>query len=183
MNLAVQVFIDREDGERDLFDPPTDAGGEAGYDSWRDTVWGSQRARALGADLLPRLAEDDLYVEPERVEKLLQECNLLRDNLDKLVPGMDALAPHPASHLVNAGAEVRFESDDAAEDFRQTVADRLANIEAAARYALVVGGGVAISTSTVQLPEHAPPDDASDPEPPPLDPPEPESEPEAATSA
>ena len=148
MNLAVQVFIDREDGERDLFDPPSAADGEAGYDSWRDTVWGSRQARALGAVLLPKLADGDLYVEPDEVEEFLRECALLRDNLDALVPGMDALDPHPAGRLVTAGAEVRFESGDTAADFRQTVADRLANLAAAARYALVVGGGVAISTAT-----------------------------------
>ena len=159
MNLSVQVFIDREDGERDLFDPPNDADGQAGYDSWRDTVWGSHRARALGAEHLPRLAEGDLYVESDEVGELLQECALLRDNLDKLVPGMDALDPHPAGRLVITSAVVRFESgDDTATDFRQTVADRLANIEAAARYALVVGGGVAICTSTARVP--AAPEDA-----------------------
>lgn len=158
MNLSVQVFIDREDGERDLFDPPTDADGQAGYDSWRDTVWGSQRARALGAEILPRLAQGDLYVEPAEIAEFLRECALLRDNLDKLVPGMDALDPHAAGYLVNAAAEVRFEAGDAAAEFRRTVANRLANIEAAARYALVVAGGIAISTSTVLLvedPEHA----------------------------
>jgi hypothetical protein len=147
MNLAVQVFIDREDCERDLFDPPTAADGEAGYDSWRDTVWGSRQARALGAELLPKLADGDLYVEPGEVEELLRECAVLRDNLDSLVPGMDALDPRPAGRLVTTGTEVRFESGDTAADFRQTVADRLANIVAAARYALIVGGGVAISTA------------------------------------
>lgn len=170
MNLAVQVFIDREDGRRDLFDPPTDADGEAGYDSWRDTVWGSRQACALGAELLPKLADGDLYVEPGEVEELLRECALLRANLDILVPGMDALAPHPVGHLVNEGAVVRFESGDTAAAFRQTVADRLANIAGAARYALVVGGGVAISTAaplSPDSPEDAPPDvpdilDASD---------------------
>jgi len=143
----VQVFIDREDGERDLFDPPTDADGQAGYDSWRETVWGSRQARALGAEILPRLADGDLYVEPAEVTAFLQECALLRDNLDKLVPGMDALDPHAAGYRVNAAVEVSFESGDAAAEFRQTVADRLTNIAAAARYALVIGGGVAISTS------------------------------------
>jgi len=151
--LSVQVFIDREDGERDLFDPPTDADGQAGYDSWRDTVWGSRRAQALGAEILPRLADGDLYVEPAEVAEFLQECALLRDNLDKLVPGMDALDPHAAGYLVNATVEVRFESGGAAAAFRQTVADRLANIEAAARYALVIGGGIAISTSNAPLVE------------------------------
>ena len=152
MNLSVQVFIDREDGERDVFDPPTDADGQAGYDSWRDTVWGSRRARALGAAFLPHLAEGDLYVEPGEVAEFLEECALLRDNLDKLVPGMDALDPRAAGHLVNAGAGsdagIRFEADQPAADFRCTVADCLANIEAAARYALVIGGGVAISAAT-----------------------------------
>jgi hypothetical protein len=146
--LSVQVFIDREDGERDLFDPPTDAAGQAGYDSWRETVWGSPRTRALGADYLPRLSQGDLHVPPGEVQAFLSECALLHDNLDKLVPGMDALDPHAAGHLVNTGAEVRFEPCDAAADFRQTVAARLANIAAAARYALVIGGGVTISTST-----------------------------------
>lgn len=147
VNLSVQVFIDREDGERDLFDPPTDADGQAGYDSWRETVWGSRRARALGAEILPRLVDGDLYVEPAEVAVFLQECALLRENLEKLVPGMDALDPHAAGYLVNAAVEVRFESGDAAAEFRRTVADRLTNIEAAARYALVISGGVAISTS------------------------------------
>lgn len=153
MILSVQVFIDREDGARDLFDPPTDAAGHAGYDSWRETVWGSPRARALGAEFLPRLAEGDLDVAPAHVEAFLQECRMLLDNLDKLVPGMDALDPYAAGYLVNTGTEVRFEPCGAAADFRQIIADRLANIAAAARYAVVIGGGVAISTSSAPLSE------------------------------
>ncbi len=146
MDLSVQVFIDRENGERDLFDPPTDEQAQAGFDSWRDTVWGSRQARALGARYFPRLAEGDLYIAPGEVAAFVRECAALHDNHDKLVPGMDALDPHAAGHLVNTGSEVRVEPCDAVADFRRTVADRLANIEAAARYALIVGGGVAIST-------------------------------------
>lgn len=166
MNLSVQVFIDREDGQRDLFDPPTDAQGRAGFDSWRDTVWGSRQARALGVEYFPRLAEGDLHVEPGEVPGFLRECAALRENLDKLVPGMDALDPHAAGHLVNTGVEVRVESCDAVADFRETVADRLANIEAAAKYALVVGGGVTISTSDAPFADEPDePGDLDDPEP------------------
>ncbi|WP_211465739.1 hypothetical protein [Actinocrinis puniceicyclus] len=147
MDLAVQVFIDREDGRRDLFDPPTEAAGSAGFDSWRETVWGSPRARSLGARLLPRLAEADLLVEPARLHDLLEECALLRDRLETLIPGMDALDPHAPGYYVNTGSHVRIESAEAVAHFRHTVAQRLANIESAAMYALVVGGGVAISTA------------------------------------
>lgn len=147
MNLSVQVFIDREDGRRDLFDPPTDESAHAGFDSWRETVWGSRRAVELGAEFLPRLAADDLYVEAGELDAFLKECAVLRDNLDKLVPGMDSLGRKAAARAARTHAGNGFEPCDAVADFRRTVAERLANIEAAARYALIVGGGVLIAAS------------------------------------
>lgn len=143
----MQVFIDREDGRRDLFDPPTEAAGSAGFDSWRETVWGSPRARSLGARLLPRLAEADLLVEPAQLYDLLAECALLRDRLETLIPGMDALDPHAPGYFVNTGSHIRMESAEAVTHFRHTVAQRIANIESAAMYALVIGGGVTITTA------------------------------------
>lgn len=146
VNLSVQVFIDREDGRRDMFDPPTDERGHAGFESWRETVWGSRRVKALGAVFFPRLATSDLYIEPGELDAFLNECAVLLDNLDGLVPGMDPL---------DRRAERRL---DAVAEFRHTLAERLENIAAAARYALIVGGGVVIATSVAVSPPTDPPE-------------------------
>ncbi|MGW0288315.1 hypothetical protein ACWDXT_35280 [Streptomyces sp. NPDC003236] len=84
----------------------------------RTDLWGSERVRALGARFLPELASCDLYVEPEDIEEFLDECALLR--------------PHAAALDAHCGYREGY------------VAERLANITAAARRAQDVSGGVLV---------------------------------------
>lgn len=78
MTLLVHTFVHDEPGKLRLLDDPEDGGDMAGFESSRTKLWGSEPARALGARFLPRLADDDLYVQPEDVEEFLAECELLR---------------------------------------------------------------------------------------------------------
>ena len=122
MSLTVYVFQPGEDGKPDVLDPPDDRGSElAGFESYRTVVWGSEAVRALGARFFPLLALKDLWVQPEEVEEFQRECALLRDHLDEIaVP------------------------DETGRPRRDTVSDRLANIEATAARARSLGGGVVI---------------------------------------
>jgi hypothetical protein len=103
--------LDVPEGSRDL----------AGFESWRRSVWGSDRVRALGAEFFPALATGDLYVEPGEVGRFQRECAVLRANLQTVATGVD---PHAA--------------------FAATVSTRLANIEDAVCRALTAGAGVVI---------------------------------------
>lgn len=96
----------------------------AGFESFRVTVWGSDAVRALGARFFPILAGDDLAVVPGDVAAFLDECAALRANLDAIAP--------------------QTKPDHSHEWYLEAVSARLANIEAAARRALELGGGVLI---------------------------------------
>ncbi|MFF3395476.1 hypothetical protein ACFYW1_31650 [Streptomyces sp. NPDC002669] len=118
MTLLVHTFVYDGKGNWQLLDDPDDGGDMAGFESSRTKLWGSERTRALGARFLPRLADDDMYVEPEEVEDFLAECELLRGNTAAL------------------GAHSGY-----GEDY---VVARLGNIERAALRARAVGGGVLV---------------------------------------
>jgi hypothetical protein len=62
----------------------------AGPESWRTTVYGSQYVRNLGAQLLPRLADMDLYVEtPSELDALAAECFLIMANIAEVAAAID----------------------------------------------------------------------------------------------
>ncbi|MFF1834625.1 hypothetical protein ACFVXE_10535 [Streptomyces sp. NPDC058231] len=119
MTLLVQTFVREEDGTLRLLDDAWDGSEMAGVEICRTELWGSEAVRALGARFLPELATYDLYVEPEDIEEFLAECELLRG--------------HTAELDVRCGFRAGY------------VAERLANIAAAARRARSVGGGVLVS--------------------------------------
>ena len=142
MSLSVHVFL-RDDSEQvKILDEPAGAASLAGFESWRHDVWGSDRARALGAEFFPQLAQDDLYIEHEHVEPFQHECRLLRENLEILAAGTDPLKPKATFVIANTGHSV--DRPDLHAAFRETVSRRLANIEAAAQRAIDSGGGVVI---------------------------------------
>ncbi|MFB7107800.1 hypothetical protein [Streptomyces sp. NPDC056291] len=124
MSLSVDVFVVGADGERQIQDVPDGRDDSAGFERWRTRVWGSQEVRSLGASFFPVLADADLQVDPEQVPAFLRECLLLRENLEKIVAGIEP---------------VRMTTD-----YRSAISDRLAIIEDAARRGLSMGGGVLI---------------------------------------
>lgn len=124
MSLLVEVFVRDPDGKLRILDVPADVYQSGGFESWRTTVWGSESVRALGARLLPLLADADLHVEAGEVPALLREVAVLRTHLDSIAAGTErprTLAEH------RAGIE-----------------DRLRIIEESAHKALEIGGGVLI---------------------------------------
>jgi hypothetical protein len=124
VSLSVHVFVLGQDGERMLLDDPARGAELAGFESFRVKVWGSDVVRALGARFFPVLAGDDLTVAPDDVAAFLDECAVLRANLDMIAPRTGPAHSH--------------------EWYLEVVSTRLANIEAAARRALDAGGGVLI---------------------------------------
>ena len=143
VSLSVHVFTRLADDEPDILETPH---GEtlAGFESWRTTVWGSDRVRALGAVYFPALATDDLYVLPAQVEAFQQEGELLRAKLEVVARGVDPGNPRSAYGVVVDGRIERREPGDAHAAFVQTVSKRLANIEAAVPRAREIGAGVVI---------------------------------------
>ncbi|WNI24664.1 hypothetical protein [Streptomyces sp. ITFR-16] len=118
MSLLVHTYVWGRSGERHFLDDPDHGRTLAGFEQSRTKLWGGKPVRDLGARFLPQLAGSDLYVEPEDVPALLAECALLRGHIA-------ALAAHSGY----------------AEDY---VAERLANITAAAVRAQDVDGGVVV---------------------------------------
>ncbi|MFC7880376.1 hypothetical protein ACFUVV_00570 [Streptomyces sp. NPDC057376] len=90
----------------------------AGFESWRQKVWGSQAVRSLGARFLPLLDGEWMEVAPEDLPLLLDEILLLRAHLE----------------MISAAVGVR----------PREIGDRLDNIEAATRRARRIGAGVLI---------------------------------------
>jgi len=131
-SLSVHVFLAVAGGERDVLDPPSHGESLAGFESWRHSVWGSPQVKALGAEFFPRLAEDDLYVEPEQVDAFLHECDLLRTSLEVIAPAPSPLNP-TATYFVKGddGKLVPVVPPDPLVAFRETVSRRLRNIESA----------------------------------------------------
>ena len=118
MTLAVDVFLRDPDGKWNVLDVPEGCDDSAGFENWRETVWGSQAVRSLGATHLPVLASSDLYVEASDVPDFLRELALLR------------------THLAAVATAVGEQPD--------LVESRLDNIESAALRAREIGGGVLI---------------------------------------
>lgn len=55
----------------------------AGFEAWRTSVWGTDAAIRRGAQFLPTLAQQDLYVEHEELDAFEAECYLLLDDIEK----------------------------------------------------------------------------------------------------
>lgn len=118
MSLLVNAYTRGPDGSMMFIEPEDHSRELAGFESYRQKLYGSQAARALGLQLLPTLSGSDLYAEGDDVERLHAEAELAIANIksfeDETGATCDSLRP-------------RFE-----------------NIIAAARQASAVGGGVVI---------------------------------------
>jgi hypothetical protein len=141
MSLTVSVYV-RDGSGKSIKDEALGGSLAAGFENWRTQVWGSPEACALGAEYFPRLAGADLCVGAGEMTAFLRECALLREHLDVIAAGADltgqrGVAVNTATGRVTAvGASLEI--------FREQISLRLANIEAAARRALEVGGEVVI---------------------------------------
>ncbi|MFE5817239.1 hypothetical protein [Streptomyces sp. NPDC056479] len=124
MSLCVDVFLRDPNGEWRVLDVPEGCDDSAGFEVWRETVWGSGTVRSLGARFLPGLAGDDLYVEADEVPDFLDEVALLRANLELIATTTRRPRELP--------------------EHRGQIERRLDNIEASALRAREVGGGVLI---------------------------------------
>ncbi|MFE0019885.1 hypothetical protein [Amycolatopsis sp. NPDC059021] len=123
MSLTVHVFL-LDEGEMRLLDTPACCEELAGFERWRETVWGAEAVRALGARFFPALAGGDLTVMPDQVPDFLVESKMIRANLDTIAPEADPGHSHAW--------------------YVETISWRLANIQIAAGRALGVGGGILI---------------------------------------
>jgi hypothetical protein len=101
-----------------LHDPPHPSEKLAGFESYRQQLYGSQAARGLGLRLLPTLDGGNVYAEGAVVEQLRDEAELALAHIELFV----------------------IEAEATADSLRP----RFENIIAAARRAVAVGGGVVI---------------------------------------
>ena len=84
----------------------------------------------------------DLRVGAGETTAFLRECALLREHLDVIAAGADLAGQHGVAVSTATGRVTAVGASR--EVFREQVSLRLANIEAAARRALEVGGEVVI---------------------------------------
>jgi hypothetical protein len=141
VSLTVSVWVKNGSG-KSVKDEALGGSLAAGFENWRTEVWGSPAARALGAHYFPQLADADLYVGAGEMTEFLRECSLLREHLDVIAAGAELLGQHGVAVNTVTGSVTAVGSSR--EIFREQVSLRLANIEAAARRAMEVGGEVII---------------------------------------
>lgn len=125
MSLDVSVYIFDETGQRQWVRQVEGWRTAAGPEVWRTTVYGSEEAHSLGLTLLPSLAEGDIDVQGEELNRLGEEINLLIQNV-----ALFAAIPPP---LVRALKEERDE-----------ILARFTNIANAVTEAKELNGGVEI---------------------------------------
>ncbi|MGF1426092.1 hypothetical protein [Kitasatospora sp. LaBMicrA B282] len=121
----MDVFLVDQGGRLKVLDVPVGASDLAGPERWRTIVWGSETVRSLGARFFPVLATgDQLAVAPDQVPAFLDECALLRANLELVARAADSAKPLDRSV--------------------QQISARLRNIEHACARAEQAAGGVLI---------------------------------------
>ncbi len=131
MSLTSEVFLVREDGGIDILvgekDGRPDGMDLAGPEAWRTTVWGSPSIRRIGARFLPALVSVDNgdVVAPDEIPAFLEELALVRGHLTDL-----------ARETCTPDRTVEYHSVH--------IAGRLDCIEASARHAQRIGGGLLI---------------------------------------
>jgi hypothetical protein len=115
MTLLVNVYRYEESGEMIILEPNNHSEELAGFESYRNTFYGSQVAKSLGLQLLPTLANTNLYVESQDLINLQLEAELILQNMFLFI-GIDA----------------------------ETIQFRIHNILKAIAQAREIGGGVVI---------------------------------------
>jgi len=82
MSLIVLTFsVKPVETDEGLYWPTDSNESLAGFEDWRWTVWGSGAAKQRGAVYLPRLAEQDLFVENAELLPFRAECETLLSDL------------------------------------------------------------------------------------------------------
>ncbi|GGJ54085.1 hypothetical protein [Streptomyces brasiliensis] len=105
MSLNVDVVVRGPAGGFDVLDTPEGCDDSAGFEVWRQKVWGSDVVRSLGARYLPLLDGDWMEVATEDLPLFLQEILLLRAHLDLIAT---TVGVHPD------GIESRLDNIEAA---------------------------------------------------------------------
>ncbi len=96
MSLLVNTYTRNAADEIDILEPEDDSQELAGFESYRKTFYGCQAALSLGLQLLPSLANGDLYCEGNDLERLRYEANVVLQNIKLFTE--DAV-PHSESSL------------------------------------------------------------------------------------
>lgn len=112
MSLVVSTFWhDPKSGEQREHTDWDDGHHMAGVERARWDLWGSAAVRGRGATFLPRLAESDLWVQPEELDAFVAEVQSLLSALDELRAelgrGPDCLLPHYLGNFLRAAAYAR----------------------------------------------------------------------------
>lgn len=118
MSLLVNIYTRAPDGKMIIVDPAEHAVELAGFESYRQKLYGSNAALALGLRLLPQLDRGDLYAEGADVDRLRTEAQTALANIEQFEAEANATA--------------------------ESLRPRFENIAAAARRAAELGGGVVI---------------------------------------
>ncbi|MEU6555438.1 hypothetical protein ABZ915_35075 [Streptomyces sp. NPDC046915] len=104
MSLNVDVVLRGPNGEFDVLDTPDGCDDSAGFESWREKVWGSDVVRSLGARYLPLLDGDWMEVPTEELPLFLEEIALLRARMDVICAAVELHPSHVVSRLDNIEA-------------------------------------------------------------------------------
>ena len=92
MSLLVNTYTRGPDGRMEIIEPEDHAQELAGFESYRQRLYGSQAARSLGLQLLPTLDGSDVYAKGEEVERLRAEAELALANIEMFVAEAEATA-------------------------------------------------------------------------------------------
>jgi len=148
MSLTVSAYKrDPMTGDiADLLVAPTSPRNDlAGFETWRQQVYGSSIAQTLGLTLLASLARnEDVYADGADLDRLKSETDALLENVRAIAPGGHDRRGDPLTSAFVLRAGVQLPD---AEDLESTIRFRLENILEAVRLAKNVtdgGGGVYI---------------------------------------
>lgn len=117
MSLLVHKCFLIED-DWDIVDEPDYSRELAGFETWRNKLYGSAIAIKLGCKILPQLRKHDIYCFGEDVPQLLKDCQIMLE------------------HLSLIGLETQIDEE--------VIEFRVGNIRAATEWALANGGGVVV---------------------------------------
>lgn len=105
MSLSVNVFSLNPDGSMELIEPKEHSQELAGFESYRQKLYGSKVSRELGFQLLPTLDGSDLYCVGDEVIQLREEANKAIENIELFVEelGVDAeMLSYRFDNIINA---------------------------------------------------------------------------------
>ncbi len=112
MTLVISAYwLDPETGAFEEFTDWEAGHHMAGVERSRWDLWGSEAVRRRGARFLPHLADSDLWVAPEDLERFMVEVRGLLADLDvlraELGRGPDCLLPHYLGNFLHAAEYAR----------------------------------------------------------------------------